>query len=339
MIGAVVVVALVALAGKFYYVPYYLPNAALTSEEVYDSLLEELEKDLGIEDDIELSGTVQTPVDAPKWDFPELRYQEVRCEYELTIKDETYTVETESDFTTGILPGSVKNIEFYTIDYPEELLEAVEPQKEEPEPEEPKQPLETTEEPSEGTSDQDDSQPGEALVEYTPLPTYHQGEWYSQDGTVYVLDENCYLVSYEGDGITKDLVAEFVRRGSEERHFLEIPVDGESIYIDGEIYTRDNPQEDYILPDSDKRYLTEEDLASLTHEECCLARNEIYARHGRKFTTEEIAAYFASKDWYNGTIEPQTFDSNTSKYFNDYERKNIQLIQQYELDKFGSSYY
>ena len=48
----------------------------------------------------------------------------------------------------------------------------------------------------------------------------------------------------------------------------------------------------YILPDSATRRLTQADVAGLTWEQCCLARNEIYARHGRIFQTKQIAAYF-----------------------------------------------
>lgn len=35
----------------------------------------------------------------------------------------------------------------------------------------------------------------------------------------------------------------------------------------------------YILPNSDTKLLTKDDLKGLTSEECKIARNEIYARH------------------------------------------------------------
>ena len=56
-----------------------------------------------------------------------------------------------------------------------------------------------------------------------------------------------------------------------------------------------------------------------------LAKNEIYARHGRQFVTDYIADYFNSKSWYKGTVEPETFDADTS-VFNEYEVANIQKI-------------
>ena len=79
------------------------------------------------------------------------------------------------------------------------------------------------------------------------------------------------------------------------------------------------------LPDSSTRYLTGTDIAGLTSEELRLARNEIYARHGRKFKDEALQAYFNSKSWYAGTIEPERFSDDA--LLNDVERKNLELIK------------
>lgn len=86
---------------------------------------------------------------------------------------------------------------------------------------------------------------------------------------------------------------------------------------------------EYLLPDSDSRYLTEDDLAGFTAEQCRLARNEIYARHGRRFSDAALQRYFDSLSWYNGTIEPSDFNDNV---FNSYERANCRLIVQYEQE-------
>lgn len=93
---------------------------------------------------------------------------------------------------------------------------------------------------------------------------------------------------------------------------------------------------DYILPESNTRLLTEADLSKLTHEQLCLARNEIFARHGRIFKTPQIAAYFNSKSWYKGTIAPENFNE---KVLNQYEWANISFIRDYENAHYGGSYY
>ena len=84
---------------------------------------------------------------------------------------------------------------------------------------------------------------------------------------------------------------------------------------------------DYVLPGSNSRYLTASDVKNLSSYQLMIARNEIYARHGRKFNDSQIQAYFNSKSWYKGTVNPEDFSTSV---FNDYEIKNIELIQSYE---------
>ena len=86
---------------------------------------------------------------------------------------------------------------------------------------------------------------------------------------------------------------------------------------------------DYIIADSSARYLTNADLKSLSQWEIRVARNEIYARHGRKFTTKELQDYFDSKDWYSGTIAADKFNTDV---LNTVEKANLQFIVEYEKD-------
>ena len=90
--------------------------------------------------------------------------------------------------------------------------------------------------------------------------------------------------------------------------------------------SKDISGKDYIFPDSDSRYLTDEDLAGYSSDQLKLEKNEIYARHGRKFVTQRIADYFNSKSWYKGTEDPETFDNNQGDIFNEYEVANISKI-------------
>lgn len=90
---------------------------------------------------------------------------------------------------------------------------------------------------------------------------------------------------------------------------------------------------DYFFPESDSRYLTDEELSTYSSSDLELAKNEIYARHGRKFVTERIADYFNSKSWYQGTIDPESFDAQQESVFNEYEIANIDKIAQWEQKK------
>ena len=102
-------------------------------------------------------------------------------------------------------------------------------------------------------------------------------------------------------------------------------------YYDSEDETDEEDSDDYILTDSDTSYITEEDLESLTDREVQLARNEIFARHGRKFDTEWIQDYFDGKDWYVAEYEPEYFDEYIlDSEFNNYEKENVKFMADYE---------
>lgn len=100
-----------------------------------------------------------------------------------------------------------------------------------------------------------------------------------------------------------------------------------------EIYSNDPSLDDvvtgqyseYILPDSDKRYYSEEELSGLSIFQLRIARNELYARHGRRFTSGDLQEYFDSCSWYRGTIMPEDFDEE--RIFNKYEKANRNLIK------------
>lgn len=85
---------------------------------------------------------------------------------------------------------------------------------------------------------------------------------------------------------------------------------------------------DYIIPDSGTRYLTNADLNNLSEWEIRVARNEIYARHGRIFKSEELASYFSAKSWYVPSISPDQFDDS---YLNAIEIENLKFINNYEI--------
>ena len=68
--------------------------------------------------------------------------------------------------------------------------------------------------------------------------------------------------------------------------------------------------EEYIFPYSNVSIIRPDELGEKTAAEYRLGRNEIYARHGRKFSSADLQEYFNSKSWYEGTIEPNNFNEN-----------------------------
>ena len=85
---------------------------------------------------------------------------------------------------------------------------------------------------------------------------------------------------------------------------------------------------EYIFKDSNSRYLSKSEVQALSQQAICYAKNEVYARHGRKFMSVELQQYFGSKSWYQGTVEPANFSEGV---FNDYELKNIALLVECEF--------
>jgi hypothetical protein len=77
-------------------------------------------------------------------------------------------------------------------------------------------------------------------------------------------------------------------------------------------------------PETSNRQLKAEDLAGKTLWELKIMRNEIFARHGYKFKTEEMSKYFNKQKWY----KPE-YDDVTSK-LTEIENANIKMIKQYE---------
>ena len=80
---------------------------------------------------------------------------------------------------------------------------------------------------------------------------------------------------------------------------------------------------DYMLPSSDCAYYSESDIKGLSDWELYLARNEIYARHGRGFSNDDLQRYFNGKSWYRRTCDPDKFDESV---LNKYEKANAAMI-------------
>ena len=98
--------------------------------------------------------------------------------------------------------------------------------------------------------------------------------------------------------------------------------------------------DEYILPEAQYRYLEDNDLNALTLKGISYAKNELYAKYGRKFESQELSDYMATKSWYTPKYEPRTYDSEIVNRMNEYERKNIAILNAqedalgpYEYDK------
>lgn len=83
----------------------------------------------------------------------------------------------------------------------------------------------------------------------------------------------------------------------------------------------------YILPNSNSEYLKEKDLSWMSLDLAIHAKEEIYARHGKRFNEYRIQGYFNTKSWYQGLYSPEEF-SALGDVLNQYEKKNLQLLNE-----------
>ncbi|WP_273831872.1 YARHG domain-containing protein [Guptibacillus sedimenti] len=79
----------------------------------------------------------------------------------------------------------------------------------------------------------------------------------------------------------------------------------------------------YLLPHSDVIKLSESELTSFNKDELRLARNEIFARHGYVFKSDELESYFAEKTWY---FPDPYYDGSLTNV----EAYNVKLIEDLE---------
>jgi hypothetical protein len=91
------------------------------------------------------------------------------------------------------------------------------------------------------------------------------------------------------------------------------------------IVTREQQMHDELST----KLLAPGDVQGLPNDDARLLRNEIYARHGRRFQDPGLRAYFSSFAWYKPN------DSFNEDQLNDVEKKNATLIRQYEQGKFS----
>jgi len=82
---------------------------------------------------------------------------------------------------------------------------------------------------------------------------------------------------------------------------------------------------DFLLPQSGSQALSPADIASLDKAQLRLARNEIYARHGRIFKSPDLAAHFSRYAWYR----PLAAEVSLSPV----EQQNVDLLQRAEADR------
>jgi serine/threonine-protein kinase len=75
------------------------------------------------------------------------------------------------------------------------------------------------------------------------------------------------------------------------------------------------------------RRVTEEDLVGKRQLELDLMRNEIFARHGRRFKRPVLQAYFDRQSWYTPQYSPDEFPESL---LTSVQMQNARFILEYQ---------
>lgn len=82
--------------------------------------------------------------------------------------------------------------------------------------------------------------------------------------------------------------------------------------------------EEYVVPISSIYVLDEGMIEYLSGNDLWIAKNEIYARHGRQFNNEYLQQYFNRCSWYDGTIAAEQFEESTLSQL---EKDNVKFLE------------
>ena len=118
------------------------------------------------------------------------------------------------------------------------------------------------------------------------------------------------IESLEGTGVTEGGTVTGVEAGQPEQAEPSPEVSGDN----------------QVFSDSSARYLTDSEVARLSQAEIQTAINEIFARHGYIFETQEIYQHFQQYSWYHPTVPKDAFDTAV---FSDIETRNVELLSRY----------
>lgn len=125
-------------------------------------------------------------------------------------------------------------------------------------------------------------------------------------------------LSKKGEDISKSSVTSVQTTDDIQISSSQASGEGISNYQAGEV------KDEYIIPNSDKELLKENDLKKLSAVQLTYARNEIYARHGYIFESAELNSYFRKKTWYS------PLGDNSKVKLNGTEEANAKFIKDYQ---------
>lgn len=143
---------------------------------------------------------------------------------------------------------------------------------------------------------------------------------YTEDGTLYYMAEPTDVACDTED---EKIAGEYIRMCQQAtllKSSLQISAPGAHCHAD-----------ECMLPTSSILPLEETELAGLSDNFLWIAKNEIFARHGRLFDNEYLQQYFNRCTWYRGETAPEEFRESV---LNQTEKENLRLLTA-ALEEYG----
>ena len=135
---------------------------------------------------------------------------------------------------------------------------------------------------------------------------------YTDEGMMYYMVQPTDVTAYLED---EDISGECMQMTD------DVPMLGASMQIDAPSVHYD--LDEYVIPISAIAPISEDVLLGLSDNELWIARNEIYARHGRTFKNEYLQSYFNSCSWYQQTVDESASEDIV---LSEIEKNNLDLI-------------
>lgn len=90
--------------------------------------------------------------------------------------------------------------------------------------------------------------------------------------------------------------------------------------------------DEFYYPDLSERLWEYDELRDFDVTELSIARNQIYAKHGREFQDLFLRGVFERKSWYHAKITADEFSKMQQDILTDIERENLETISQLEVN-------
>lgn len=107
----------------------------------------------------------------------------------------------------------------------------------------------------------------------------------------------------------------------------------DSGFQEGYLNQYDVTTDEEYYPETAERILKQEELWKYNQTDLSIARNEIFARHGRKYEDAFLNAVFSRKSWYQPTYSGEEFNAIQDSVLNSNEKKNLALLIQMEEER------